>query len=88
MQMSGMMNKKLINDDGFYAGSELMWGMDDVRNVLERYGIATTTPKEDVERILIRSFQNNYRLMEVIDEAIVDTIEYMINEGQLNTDER
>ena len=82
------MNKKLINDDGFYAGSELMWGMDDVRNVLERYGIATTTPKEDVERILIRSFQNNYRLMEVIDEAIVDTIEYMINEGQLNTDER
>lgn len=82
------MNKKLINDDGFYAGSELKWGMDDVRNVLERYGIATTTSKEDVERILIAAFQDNYRLMEVIDEAIVDTIEYMINEGQLNTDEQ
>ena len=82
------MNKKLINDDGLYAGSELKWGMDDVRNVLERYGIATTTSKEDVERILIAAFQDNYSLMEVIDEAIVDTIEYMINEGQLNTDER
>jgi hypothetical protein len=82
------MNKKLINDDGFYAGSELMWGMDDVRNVLERYGIASTTPKEDVERILIRSFQNNYRLMEVIDEAINETVADMIYEGQLNTDEQ
>jgi len=81
------MNKKLINDDGFYAGSELMWGMDDVRNVLERFGIASTTSREDVERILIAAFQDNYRLMEVIDEAIVDTIEYMINEEQLNTDE-
>jgi len=82
------MNKKLINDDGFYAGSELMWGMDDVRNVLERYGIASTTPKEDVERILIRSFQNNYRLMEVIDETINETVADMIYEGQLKTDEQ
>ena len=83
-----MMNKKLINDDGFYAGSELKWGMDDVRNVLERYGIASTTPKEDVERILIRSFQNNYRLMEVIDETINETVADMIYEGQLKTDEQ
>jgi len=80
-------NKKLINEDGFYAGSELKWGMDDVRNVLERFGIASTTSREDVERVLIASFQDNFRLMEAIDEAIVDTIEYMINEGQLNTDE-
>lgn len=81
------MNKKLINDDGFYAGSELKWGMDDVRNVLERFGIASTTSREDVERVLIASFQDNFRLMEAIDEVIVDTIEYMINEGQLNADE-
>ncbi len=81
-------NKKLINEDGFYAGSELMWGMDDVRNVLERFGRATTTSKEDVERILIASFQDNYRLMETIDEAIGDTIAYMIEEGQLKTDEQ
>jgi len=81
-------NKKLINEDGFYAGSELMWGMDDVRNVLERYGIASTTTKEDVERILIRSFQNNYRLMEVIDETINETVADMIYEGQLKTDEQ
>ena len=81
-------NKKLINEDGFYAGSELIWGMDDVRNVLERFGMATTTSKEDVERILIASFQDNYRLMETIDEAIGDTIAYMIDEGQLKTDEQ
>ena len=83
-----MMKKQLINEDGFYAGSELMWGMDDVRNVLERFGRATTTSKEDVERILIASFQDNYRLMEAIDDAIGDTIVYMIEEGQLKTDEQ
>jgi len=81
-------NKKLINEDGFYAGSELMWGMDDVRNVLERFGMATTTSEEDVERILIAALQDNYRLMETIDEAIGDTITYMIEEGQLKTDEQ
>ena len=79
--------KKLINEDGFYAGSELKWGVDDVRNVLERFGMATTTSKEDVERILIAAFQDNYRLMETIDEAIGDTIAYMIDEKQLNNDE-
>jgi len=82
------MKKKLINEDGFYAGSELKWGMDDVRNVLERFGMATTTSKEDVERILIASFQDNYQLMGVIDEAIGDTIVHMIDEGQLKTDEQ
>lgn len=82
------MNKQLINEDGFYSGGELKWGMDDVRNVLERFGMATTTSKEDVERILIASFKDNYPLMEAIDEAIGDTIEYMIEEGQLKTDEQ
>ena len=80
-------NKKLINEDGFYTGSELKWGMDDVRNVLERFGMATSTSKEDVERILIAAFQDNYRLMEIIDEAIGNTITYMIDEGQLNTEQ-
>jgi len=80
-------NKKLINEDGFYEGSELKWGMEDVRNVLERYGIATTTSKEDVEWVLIRAFQNNFRLMEVIDETINETVADMIYEGQLKTDE-
>ena len=83
-----MMKKQLINEDGLYVGNELKWGVEDVRNVLERFGMATTTSKEDVERILIASFQDNYRLMEVIDEAIGDTITYMIEEGQLKTDEQ
>jgi hypothetical protein len=82
------MKTKLIDEDGFYVGSELKWGMDDVRNVLERFGMATTTSKEDVERILIASFQDNYRLMESIDEAIGNAITFMIDEKQLKTDEQ
>lgn len=80
------MKKQLINEDGFYAGSELKWGLDDVRNVLERFGRATTTSKEDVERILIAAFHRNYSLMETIDEAIGGTIAHMIDEKQLNND--
>ena len=82
------MSKQLINEDGLYVGSELKWGVDDVRNALEHFGMATSTSKEDVERILIAAFQDNYRLMEAIDEAIGDTIVYMIEEGQLKTDEQ
>lgn len=81
------MKKQLINEEGFYTGSELKWGVEDVRNVLERFGMATTTSREDVETILIRAFKDNYQLMGVIDEAIGDTIADMIDEGQLNTDE-
>ena len=81
------MKTKLIDEDGFYVGSEIKWGMDDVRNALERFGRATTTSKEDVERILIASFQDNYMLMQQINEAIGNTIVYMIEEGQLKTEE-
>lgn len=82
------MKTKLIDEDGFYVGSEIKWGMDDVRNVLERFGRATTTSKEDMERILIASFQDNYMLMQQINEAIGNTIVYMIEEGQLKTEEQ
>ena len=82
------MKTKLIDEDGFYVGSEIKWGMDDVRNALERFGRATTTSKEDVERILIASFQDNYMLMQQINEAIGNTIVYMIEEGQLKTEEQ
>ena len=51
-------NKKLINEDGFYAGSELMWGMDDVLRILNEMHM--TASKDDVERILIASFQDNH----------------------------
>ena len=81
------MSKQLINEDGLYVGSELKWGVDDVRNALEHFGMATTTSNEDVERILIASFQDNQMLMQQINEAIGDTIVYMIEEGQLKTEE-
>jgi len=80
-----MMNKKLINEDGFYAGSELMWSLEDVLRVLNEMDM--TASKEDVERILIASFQDNHMLMQQINEAIGNTIVYMIEEGQLKTEE-
>ena len=80
-----MMKKQLINEDGFYAGSELKWCMEDVLRVLNEMDM--TASKEDVERILIASFQDNHMLMQQINEAIGDTIVYMIEEGQLKTEE-
>ena len=79
------MNKKLINEDGFYAGSELMWSLEDVLRVLNEMDM--TASKEDVERILIASFQDNHMLMQQINEANGNTIVYMIEEGQLKTEE-
>jgi len=79
------MKKQLINEDGFYAGSELKWGLDDVRNALEHFGMATTASNEDVERILIASFQDNDVVMHFLNETIESTIDYMIEEGQLKT---
>ena len=78
-------NKKLINEDGFYAGSELMWSLEDVLRVLNEMDM--TASKENVERILIASFQDNHMLMQQINEAIGNTIVYMIEEGQLKTEE-
>ena len=77
-----MMKKQLINEDGFYAGSELKWGMEDEKVLNE---MDMTASKEDVERILIASFQDNHMH---INEAIGDTIVYMIEEGQLKTEEQ
>lgn len=79
------MKKELIDEDGFYAGSELKWCMEDVLRVLNEMDM--TASKEDVERILIASFQDNDMLMQQINEAIGNTIVYMIEEGQLKTDE-
>ena len=76
---------KLIDEDGFYAGSELKWCMEDVLRVLSEMDM--TASREDVERILIASFQDNHMLMQQINEAIGNTIVYMIEEGQLKTEE-
>jgi hypothetical protein len=76
---------KLIDEDGFYAGSELKWCTEDVLRVLNEMDM--TASKEDVKRILIASFQDNHTLVQQINEAIGDTITFMIDEGQLKTEE-
>ena len=79
------MKKELIDEDGLYVGSELKWCMEDVLRALNEMDM--TASKGDVERILIASFQDNHMLMQQINEAIGDTIVYMIEEGQLKTEE-
>jgi len=76
---------KLIDEDGFYIGSELKWCMEDVLRVLNEMDM--TASREDVKRILIASFQDNDAIMQKINEAIGDTITFMIDEGQLKTEE-
>ena len=80
-----MMKKQLIDEDGFYAGSELKWSLEDVLIALNEMNM--TASKEDLERVLIASFQDNDMLMQYINDAIGDTIVYMIEEGQLKTEE-
>lgn len=75
---------KLIDDNGIYTGSELKWGLEDVLRVLNESNM--TAPKEDLERILIASFQDNDVLMHFMNETIESTIDYMIEEGQLKTE--
>jgi|TARA_R100001463_G_C3503050_1_gene219301 hypothetical protein len=79
------MKKQLINEDGFYAGSELMWSLEDVLRVLNEMNM--TASKKDLGRVLIASFQDNDMLMQYINDAIGETIAYMIEEGQLKTEE-
>ena len=79
------MKKQLIDEDGFYAGSELMWSLEDVLRVLNEMNM--TASKKDLERVLIASFQDNDMLMQYINDAIGDTITDMIDEGQLKTEE-
>ena len=70
-----MMKKQLINEDGFYAGSEIIWGVEDVYTVAKDLGVRIST--NDAKRVLIAALEDNYDLMGFINEEIAKTIEYM-----------
>ncbi len=70
-----MMKKQLINEDGLYAGSEIIWGVEDVYTVAKDLGVRIST--NDAKRVLIAALEDNYDLMGFINEEIAKTIEYM-----------
>ena len=71
-----------INKDGIYIGSEVQWGVEDVTRILFEKGKHASN-SEDLKRILEASFQDNEMVMNAIHEAIVITIDYMLDEGEL-----
>ena len=71
----------MINDEGYYVGPEMQWNVEDVEVACERIGLSFT--ESDYERILIASFMDNDWLMERIQQSIQDTIQYLIDNGDL-----
>lgn len=73
-----------INDKGYYVGSEVQWGTEDVEAIAtNEFGLHLSNT--DLKRVLTASLQDNEWLMERFNDAISDTILHMIEQGELRT---
>lgn len=73
-----------INDKGYYVGSEVQWGTEDVEAIaVNNFGLHLSNT--DLRRVLTASLQDNEWLMERFRDAISDTILHMIEHGELRT---
>jgi len=70
-----------INEEGYYTGSELRWNVEDVEIFAQANDMEFS--QEDYKRILKATFEDNQMLMEVIQESIGLTIDFMLDEGEL-----
>jgi hypothetical protein len=70
-----------INKEGYYTGSELQWNIEDVEIFAQANDMEFS--QEDYKRILKATFEDNQMLMEVIQESIALTIDFMLDEGEL-----
>jgi len=70
-----------INEEGYYTGSELQWNIEDVEIFAQANDMEFS--QEDYKRILKATFEDNQMLMEVIQESIGLTIDFMLDEGEL-----
>ena len=70
-----------INKEGYYIGSEVQWNVEDVEIFAQANDMEFS--QEDYKRILNATFEDNQMLMEVIQESIATTIDYMLDEGEL-----
>ena len=70
-----------INEDGIYTGTEVQWGVEDVEIFAQANDMEFS--QDDYKRILKATFEDNQMLMEIIQESIGITIDYMLDEGEL-----
>ena len=70
-----------INEEGYYIGSEVQWNVEDVEIFAQANDMEFS--QEDYKRILKATFEDNQMLMEVIQESIALTIDFMLDEGEL-----
>ena len=70
-----------INKEGYYIGSEIQWNVEDVEIFAQANDMEFS--QEDYKRILIATFEDNEYLMNMIQECIGTTIDYMLDEGEL-----
>jgi len=70
-----------INKEGYYTGPELRWNIEDVEIFAQANDMEFS--QEDYKRILKATFEDNQMLMEVIQESIALTIDFMLDEGEL-----
>tara|TARA_R110002020_G_scaffold384754_1_gene595724 strand:+ start:1364 stop:1603 length:240 start_codon:yes stop_codon:yes gene_type:complete len=70
-----------INKEGYYTGSELQWSVEDVEIFAQANDMEFS--QDDYKRILNATFEDNEILMEVIQESIGLTIDFMLDEGEL-----
>ncbi len=70
-----------INKEGYYTGSELQWNVEDVEIYAQANNMEFS--QDDYKRILKATFEDNQMLMEIIQESIGITIDYMLDEGEL-----
>ena len=70
-----------INKEGYYTGSELQWNVEDVEIFAQANDMEFS--QEDYKRTLKATFEDNQMLMEVIQESIALTIDFMLDEGEL-----
>ena len=74
-----MSNK--IDLQGRYIGSELVWTTDDVLRIINERDESAS--REDLERVLIATFQDNYDLMNYINECIAEAVSYMDEQQEI-----
>jgi hypothetical protein len=70
-----------INEEGYYIGSEVRWNVEDVEIFAQANDMEFS--QEDYKRILNATFEDNEYLMNMIQECIATTIDFMLENGEL-----
>ena len=71
------MNKhEHISEDGIYTGPEVKWRVSDVAAEMQDMGIPEPYNREDLETILVATFEDNDALVEGLAQHIRATIAF------------